>query len=319
MKPPNTRVLVVGGSGFIGCSFANWATTRGYEVGVCSRSMPVGRKFAEGIQHFRADATDLASLQGVFAQARPQVVLFAVTQIQPRSETSAPHGNILSEIRALLNTLECISQTECSKLVYLSSAGAIYGGGSRPSQETDPCMPRSIYGKMKLQIEQIISVLASRSGANYAILRVSNPFGPGQSPYGSQGVIPIFIRQILSGEPIHIFGGDQSSKDYVFIDDLNRAIEKSIEVCDNRVYNIGSGHATRLRTLIQMIEQACGQDAQEVHNPLSAQEVESFSVDVSRAEQRLQWKASTPMQDGILQLRRWLEEVLAVPEVPTRK
>lgn len=300
------RLLVIGGTGFIGCSFANWASERGAAVYVCARSLPAVRALVTGIDVMLADATDISSLRRVFDHAKPDVVLFAVSQILPRSEQAAPYSSVTAEIKALLNTLECISGSGCKKLVYLSSAGAIYGGGPHVFGEDDPCSPKSLYGKLKLQAEQIIAILAPRAGANYSILRVSNPYGPGQDPFGSQGVIPIFTHRILQGEGIKIFGSDQSRKDYIYIDDLNRGIWGSIARRDNQLINLGSGTSTKLETLIGLIEVECGKKALTHPSSLGSAEVGSFSLDVSRAEKLLRWKAETDMEMGIKKTREWI-------------
>ena len=303
------RLLIVGGTGFLGCAFANWASERGAKVFVCARAVPKLRSFAPKIDVALADATDIVGLSRVFDRAKPDVVLFAVSQILPRSEQAAGYRALGAEIRALLSTLECISESGCGKLIYLSSAGAIYGGGPKAFTEDDPVSPKSLYGKLKLQAEQLVALLAPRAGARYSILRISNPFGPGQDPCGPQGVIPIFIRRILRGESISIFGSDQARKDYIYIDDLNRAVWRSIEECGDQVFNIGSGASTRLDSLLRLIESECGKRAVTVASALGATEVESFSVSVGRAERLLKWKAETSMPEGIKKTRQWIESL----------
>jgi UDP-glucose 4-epimerase len=301
------RILVIGGSGFIGCSFSNWACEQGAKVTALSRRLPQARVLNKTVEVALADATDAASLHKVFDRVRPDVIVFSLSQIQPRSERAASCASVTAEMRSLLCTLECMSEVECKTLIYLSSSGAVYGGGPAAFKESDTCSPKSVYGKLKLEAEHLISLLAPRIGAKYSILRVSNPFGPGQNPYGSQGVIPIFINHILKGEPIQIFGNDQSSKDYIYIDDLNAAIGKSIQCCDNQILNLGSGKSTKLADLISMIESECGIKASTVLHSLDEQEVESFSIDITHARELLNWRAETAMKDGIRNLRRWIE------------
>ncbi|MHB1701295.1 MAG: NAD-dependent epimerase/dehydratase family protein [Acidobacteriaceae bacterium] len=300
------RLLILGGTGFIGSSFANWASEQGAKVHVCARSLPRVGSLAPEVDVMLADATEIASMRRAFDHAKPNVVLFAVSQILPRSEQAAAYSSVTAEIKALLNALECISDTGCKRFIYLSSAGAIYGGGPNAFAEDDRCSPKSIYGKLKLQAEQLIAVLAPRAGAKYSILRVSNPFGPGQDPCGSQGVIPIFIYRILRGETVKIFGSDQSRKDYIYIDDLNRGIWRSIAQCNDHLINLGSGTSTKLQALLGLIEAECGKKALTIPSSLESVEVESFALDVSRAETLLRWKAETGLEAGIKKTREWV-------------
>jgi UDP-glucose 4-epimerase len=306
---PAMRLLVIGGTGFVGSSFANWAARHGATVFVCARSPSKIHKLSPEVEFLVADATDVASLRRAFDRARPTVVLFAVSQILPRSEKVASFSSVAAEIRSLLNSLECIVGTSCKKLLYLSSAGAVYGEGPNAFHEEDRCSPKSLYGRMKLQAEQLLALLAPRAGVTYSILRVSNPYGPGQNPFGSQGVIAIFINKVLRGEGIQIFGNDQSRKDYIYIDDLNRAIAGVIDHCDGQLFNLGFGASTKLADLIDIIERECDLKAVRVPSSLAEVEVESFDIDVTRAQRILDWKPEVAIEAGIRLTREWIESL----------
>lgn len=311
MSVTHQRLLVIGGTGFIGSSFANWSQRQGHRVWACSRQVSVVRRIDAGVELLRVDATDLSSLRHAFKVSQPTSVLFAVAQIVPRSEGQARCSTLTAELRAIVNTLECMGESDCAKLIYLSSAGAIYGGGESVFSENGLCNPRSYYGKAKLHIEELIGMLAPRIGVRFSILRLSNPFGPGQDPFGNQGAISIFMNRILSGETVQVFGNPDAHKDYIYIDDVNRAIEKSLWHREDSVFNVGAGASIKLSDLICLIEKECGREARKVFMPLCAGEVESFSVDIRRAEEMLQWRPTTSIEDGIHRTMAWMECFLA--------
>lgn len=306
MNRDRQSLLVLGGGGFIGSAFCEWAWQQGFRVTACAYDDRLARPLPDGVIFVTADATDPGEMKRVVAEAKPDAVVFAISQINPRSETKASDTQLLAEMRSILNTLEAMGANGCRRLVYISSAGAVYGAGEGIFREDQACHPRSFYGKLKLETERLIETLAGRMRTHYTILRVSNPYGPGQNPLGTQGVIPIFMRRILNGEPIEILGSDQASKDYLYIDDLAEVIGRAVMQCDNRIYNIGSGEGTTLAQIIERIEAACGRRAEKIFRPLPEQEVPSFAIDTRQAAERLGWRPMIGLEEGIGRLHAWM-------------
>ncbi len=143
------------------------------------------------------------------------------------------------------------------QLVFCSSGGAIYGDSVVPHVETDVCKPKSLYGKLKLQAEMLVATLCEQFDMRAAVMRIGNPYGPGQSPFGLHGVIATFLYKMLADEPIKIFGSLEAAKDYVFVEDVSAAIWASIERQANGVFNIASGAPTSLQTLVKNVSEAC--------------------------------------------------------------
>ena len=302
------RILVFGGTGFIGLNFAKYMA--GKEAGVLiSGSAPMTPNFLpDGVEYLRADATDITKVRAVFARGAPDAVIFMISQMSPRMETDLAPQRALVEIRALLNVIECCHEVKVSRIIYCSSGGAIYGPKSGASMESDPCFPTSVYGQLKLQAEKLIETLCPPLNIGATILRIGNPYGPGQSPFGLHGVIPIFIHRMLTKQKITVIGSTQSSKEYLYIDDVSSAIWQAIIKSRDGIFNISSGVPTSLGSLIATISAACATVPDCAFRELAGDEVATFSLDISKARDSLEWAPKVNMEEGIMFTKNWIAE-----------
>ena len=300
------RILVLGGTGFIGSNFANLAAARGAQVWVAGRGEP-RVPLAGAITLRQADAASLTQMRALVAEARPDTVVFCVSQLVPRSANVSADATF-AEIRAMLNLLQCADEHGLKQIVYCSSGGAIYGDSNGARTEADVCLPKSVYGRLKLQTEQILQVFSESRKQPAAILRIANPYGPGQSPTGTHGVIPVFIARVAAHQPITVLGSLDAAKDYFFVGDLCEAMWAAIAARANGVFNVGSGVATRLGTIVEKISEACGTPALQDFRDLPSGDVASFFLDITKAERELGWCPKTSLDEGIALTRDWLQQ-----------
>lgn len=293
----STKILILGGTGFLGSSFAAYAEARGF---VATRASRTG-----GIGVLEVDVTSVAQVSDVLQMTRANTIVFGASRLSPRSKVPKP-ADALVEPKGMLCTLEAAAEAGVRHLVYFSSGGAVYGDGQCPHRETDTCAPRSLYGSLKLQTESLIDALAPTFGIRHTILRIGNPYGPGQSPYVAHGVIAKFLHLIMNRQPVTVLGSLEAAKDYVFIDDLNEAVLAAIRGQAIGTFNIGSGRAVSLEALLTLIENACGTRAERVYQPLPDQEVSSFALAVDRAASEFGWKPTTSLSQGISLTHAWM-------------
>jgi UDP-glucose 4-epimerase len=301
-------IVVYGGTGFIGSNFANYAARIGARVVVCGSSLPPDSVLDAGIEVVQLDATDLAASLDLLRRVRPTAAVFGISGILPRTDKNVDPRPALTELRSLANLIQGARECGVQQLVFCSSGGAIYGNGRNSHLETDRCAPRSLYGKLKLQAETLLDSLCEPLGIRAAVLRIGNPYGPGQSPLGLHGVVSVFIYKMLTAAPITIFGSLDAAKDYVFIDDVSTAIFASIERQANGIFNIASGVPTTLRTLVENISEVCSVTPDMKYVDLAATEVPTFTLDITRAISDLQWKPAADMHSGIALTKRWIQE-----------
>lgn len=191
------------------------------------------------------------------------------------------------------------------RLVLLASGGTAYGGaGAPPYSESAPLLPANRYGEFKLAQERIVRA----SGLAATALRISNAYGPGQLGARGQGVLAIWMRAVLAGEPVRIYGNGDTARDYVYVDDVAEAVRRTVDAPDApAAVNVGSGRPTSLDELAALMVHIVGPGRVRVERlPSRGIDAESTWLDVSLARGELGWNAQTPIEEGISRTWRWI-------------
>jgi UDP-glucose 4-epimerase len=191
----------------------------------------------------------------------------------------------------------------------------IYGNCKTvPTPENEPCWPDSYYGITKLAAERYVHATAERPDLEFPLhvtsLRMFSVFGPGQpfdNPY--QGVLGIFIGNMLRGEPITIFGDGEQTRDFVYIDDIVEGWVRALNspAAAGGVFNLGSGRSLSINELATRAVAAFGrQGAQDiVRAPKRPGEQRSVQADIGRARSVLGWEPRTTFEQGLAETVRW--------------
>ena len=308
----NPSIAVFGGTGFIGRNFALYAAQQGSRVVACGRSPQPMAAQESAIGFAQMDATDPEAARKFLRETVPQAVVFCISRTHPRAAQNADPSLALTELRALMNVLQASHECGVKQLVFCSSGGAVYGDGPHPHRETDPCRPKSVYGQLKIQGEALINELCPRLGIRAAILRIGNPYGPHQSPFGLHGVISIFMYKMLTNAPITVMGSLDAAKDYIFIDDLSAAIWSCIEREEAATLNIASGTTTTVRTLIEATSRICEIKPNIEYREINSAEVTSFALNIDKAREELNWRPQVDLDTGIRRTKAWIEKAYAL-------
>jgi UDP-glucose 4-epimerase len=162
----------------------------------------------------------------------------------------------------------------------------------------------------KVTLEKYIQMLGHTDNLDYVILRLSNPFGPGQEFRKGQGLVPAILSCWRKGLPIRIFGNGQAMRDYIFVDDAIDAIEAALAMEGNPrlILNIGSGELRSVIEVVETIERIVGQHFQREYHGARATDVDVAGLDISRAMAMLKWHPKTGFFDG---LKKTIEANLA--------
>lgn len=253
------------------------------------------------------DATDLEQVRDAFMHYRPSSVLFCVGQLKPRTYEKSRSKAAMLEVRSLTNIFDCMIEFCASRLLYCSSGGAVYGNSARANSEEDACNPISTYGELKLSLESLIKSICHASSISYSVLRMSNPYGPGQFPIDNHGVIANFLFRAIKRSPITAIGSLENAKDYIYIDDVSRAIWAIINSERSGVYNIGSGKLTKLRSIIDEIERYFGFKLDVQHEMPHQHDVQSFVLNIDKAMAELEWMPTVNLSEGIARTAYWMQ------------
>jgi UDP-glucose 4-epimerase len=188
------------------------------------------------------------------------------------------------------------------RVVFISS-GAVYGDlDQQPLREELVPNPRSPYAVSKLAAEYYVRTIGGLWGIETVSLRVFNAYGPGQRlPPSHPPVIPIFLRQAVRGGTLVVHGDGGQTRDYVFLDDVVRAMVAAATApsISNLVINVGSGTETSVRQLVRLVQETTDSDAQVVYNPRSDSGVGRMCADLTLAQEKLGYQSRVSLAEGL--------------------
>jgi len=303
-------VLVIGGGGFIGSHLVGALLARGRRVRVLE---PPYRKYERLIPRHE----NLEWIEGNFANAHDikraldnaDSVFHLVSTTQPQSSNDNPAFDVQSNLLATIGLLEHMRSLKNIPLVFISSGGTIYGKPQIiPIPETHPTEPQCSYAIVKLTIEKYLALYHLLYGINYRILRLANPYGPGQEANRNQGLIGAFLPNILGDRPIEVWGDGSTVRDYFYIGDAIEALLLAEHYSGNhRIFNIGSGRGHSIKEIIAALEVATGRKAKIRFTEKREFDILVNILDITLAQKELGWRPSTVLNEGLRMTMDWLE------------
>ena len=318
------RVLVTGGAGFIGSHLAERLVGLGHEVVVLD-SEATGRRedVPAGADFRRGDVGRVVDLEQIFDIGLDAVAHIAGQVSLIRSFTD-PVVDLRTNVEGTVNVLGCCIRHRVPRLLYASSMTVYGNNGTLPTSEDTPCAPVSYYGVTKYAAERYVHTTAERSDLDFDFgvtsFRMYNVYGPRQAldnPY--QGVLGIFLGNMLRNEPLTIFGDGQQSRDFVYIDDVVDAWAAALtnEACHGQVINLGSGRRLAINDLARQVLATCGRDDRMIARaPSRPGEQREVEADIARAAALLGWKPQIAFADGLARTVDWARSVTGPHAVP---
>jgi UDP-glucose 4-epimerase len=310
------RALVTGGAGFIGSHVADLFIANGWSVDIID-NLSSGRR--ENVpSSARLHELDIRSSEAaaVVTTGSFDVIAHLAAQIDVRRSVNDPAYDASVNVLGALNLVEALRRVNDgngTRFVFSSTGGALYGDhATPPNAETVAKEPDSPYGIAKLATELYMSYYARIHGMDMAAVRFANVYGPRQDPHGEAGVVAIFCERILSGRPLTVFGDGMQTRDYVHVGDVAAATfaaaTRSLPAprrLDDRAFNVGTGVATSVLDLAQVLRTAARSTTQIEFAPKRpGEQLQSF-LTVEKAKSQLGWAAKVSLEDGLADTFRW--------------
>ncbi len=232
---------------------------------------------------------------------------------RPGVRRSFPERALYRDVNVMgtKRVLESCRDSGVRHVLFVSSS-SVYGDG-RPIpfvEDQTPCAPRSPYAESKAAAENVCREVVQREGMSVAILRLFTVYGPGQRP---DMAVHQFTNRITRGLPLLMYGDGSSERDYTFVSDAVRGIERALDwVCDAgpgvEVFNLGSGRATGLLELTRTIGEAMGMKPRLEYAHLPPGEVERTCADLEKARRLLGYRPAVTLEEGIRRFIEWYGE-----------
>ena len=245
------KILVTGGSGFIGSHIVDQYVALGHDVAVVD-DLSTGSEANHNakVKYYRLDVGSL-KLAEVLAAERPQVVNHLAAQIDLRKSLEDPLKDAEINILGTLNLLSQAQKAGVKKFIFSSSA-AVYGQQHVfPADETHRVEPQTPYGIGKLAAEFYLKHFQRLYQIPCVIFRYANVYGPRQNSLGEAGVISIFATKLLQGEAPVIFGDGKQTRDFVFVEDVVACHAKALDADVSGIYHVATGIETDLNRLMR--------------------------------------------------------------------
>src|SRR3954454_7773835 len=302
------RCLVTGGAGFIGSNLVDSLLARGDEVMVVD-NLSTGRRvnlesaLGNGAELAELDIRDAETLHDLAREKRPQAVFHLAAQIDVRRSLADPGFDASINVGGTANVLEAARASECRRVVFVSTGGAIYGEGEGqqiPLGEDAPIAPLSAYGQSKYAAEGYLALYERLYGLSGVSLRLGNVYGPRQDPLGEAGVIAIFCGLLKEGGRPKVFGDGKQTRDYIYVGDVVSAALAAADSDATGPINIGTGKETDVLELIESLKSLSGNESFEPEfAPERTGEVQRIAIDAARAERELGWRAEMDLDEGL--------------------
>lgn len=332
-----TKILVTGGTGYIGSHTTVELQNAGYEVVIIDNLSNSNREVLDGIEAItgirpafvEGDCTDMPTMRKLFEEhpGIKGIINFAASKAVGES-VHKPLLYYRNNLNTLMNLLECMPEYGVEGIVFSSSC-TVYGEPDvNPIDETAPIKPAtSPYGNTKQISEEIITdFVASGAPVKSIILRYFNPIGAhesakiGELPVGvPQNLVP-YLTQAAAGirGELTVFGDDYNTpdgsciRDYIDVVDLAKAhVIAMRRMLDNKdtdaieIFNLGTGRGVSVLELINAFEKATGVKVPYKMGARRAGDIEKIWAEPTKANTVLGWKAEVPIEETMRKAWAW--------------
>lgn len=293
-------IAVIGGNGFIGRALVSRLAERGASVRVFDRFSRGSEVLASsGVTTVRGDFLSRSDLAR--AVSGTHTAVHALSTTTPATAQDDPAQDVQTNLLPSIALFDECARAGVRRVVFLSTGGAIYGSTAAEllTEDTIP-RPVSPYAIGKLAIENYLRYFSATTGLRSTVLRLSNPYGPGQRAGRAQGLIPIALRAVRDGVAITQYGDGSMVRDYIHINDASRTIaDVVLGDPQHDLYNLGSGVGATVGEVLAIIHQVTGRPLTLDRRPVPATFVSRSVLDTSRLRAEFPTNSVTSLTDGI--------------------
>lgn len=286
------RVLVTGGSGFVGRSVVAEFHRHGVDVVVADREPFPG----DGVTVVRGDLTDPAVRDRAVTPDLDGIVhLAAITSVLRSAER--PQETFTSNVVMTQGLLELARERGVAPFILASTNAVVGNVGTATITEDSPLRPLTPYGATKAACEMLLSGYAGAYGMTTCALRFTNIYGPGMAAKDS--FVPRLMRAALAGSGVQVYGDGQQARDLVHVEDVATAVVTAWRRRFTGTAIIGAARSVTVLDLVEAARTATGAPLPAEHVPAKTGEMPAVIVDVSRARAELDYRPRYELADGL--------------------
>jgi UDP-glucose 4-epimerase len=216
-----------------------------------------------------------------------------------------PGQNFTDNVVGTFRLLEACRAAKVRRFINASTGGAILGEAPAPVHEELVPHPLSPYGASKLAAEGYCSAYSASYGLACASLRFSNIYGP--RSFHKESVVAHFLKLILAGKDLVVYGDGSQVRDYLYVEDLTDGLVKAITSDCAGVFQLGAGRPTTLNELLEVMKSVVTEERMPriVYKDARQGEVHTTWCNISRAKETFGYDPSTTLIDGVRATWNW--------------
>lgn len=320
------KVLVTGGSGYVGSSAVHELAAAGHAVVIYDNLSTGHRKLSAGFELIEGDIADREKLRPCL-KGVDAVLHFAASAYVGES-IATPRKYFQNNVESALALMDAVLESDVRQFVFSSSC-AVYGIPEKlPIVESSPKEPINPYGATKLFFERVLTAYGASHGLRSVALRYFNAAGAragdkvGEIHNPETHLIPLAIKAALGTAPLlNIFGNDLPTedgtciRDYIHVADLASAHLKALNylACGGAsvALNLGTGKGTSIAEILRLVEEASGRKVPHVFAPPRAGDPPVLYAEAHKAKELLGWEARYDIRQTIHDAVRWEEQLPA--------
>jgi len=305
------RILVTGGSGFLGASLCERLVQAGHEV-ICLDNLLTSS--VDNIEHLLGSGNFKFIEHDVTEPIRLEVdeIYNLACPASPIHYQANPIKTMKTSVLGMIHVLGMAKR--CGARVLQASTSEIYGDPDvHPQPESyrglvNTLGPRACYDEGKRAAEALCSDYRRSHDVEVRIARIFNTYGPGMATNDGR-VVSNFIPQTLRGEPVTVYGDGSQTRSFCYRDDLIEGLIRlmALDGEEPRPVNLGNPEECSMLDLVQAVARACGREATVTYQPIPNDDPKQRCPDITRARELLNWSPAVSLQEGLQRTVSWFQ------------
>lgn len=293
--------LVTGGAGFIGSHLVDRLVAEDWDVLVVDDLSTGSRKNLNKHAAFKKLDIRKPNAAKLIRKLKPDAVFHLAAQASVPASVKDPINDAEVNLHATLRLLQAASDAKVKRFVFAGTGGALSSEKTvLPTDEDHTIEPTSPYAIAKVASERYGAFYRLAYKLPFVSLRFANVYGPRQNPHGEAGVVAIFSKRMLKGEPIKINGDGKQTRDFIYVSDVVDAMMAALEVRKAEgPYHVGTGVEVSINDLFKRLAKMTGYTKKPQKGPADIGAPRRSSLDSNKIRQELDWTATTSLTEGL--------------------
>ena len=297
------RLLVIGGTGFVGHHLLHGAIQKKWNVTSLSLHSPKGERYVPGVEYLHCDLLNQSGLEKQLNDKEFDYVVNLSGYINHVLFREGGRQQVEEHFTSIQNLITVLSRDKLQRFIQIGSSDE-YGNAPAPQHELLREAPISPYSLGKVATTHFLQMLHQTEAFPAVILRLFLTYGPGQN---HQRFLPQIIMGCLNGRSFPTSAGQQL-RDFCYVEDVVDSIFLVLEndLVDGEVMNIASGQPVSIRSMIETVRGLIGRGEpcfDEI--PYRPGENMCLYADIKKAKKLLQWEATYNLEDGLKKTIAW--------------